>query len=101
MPSKKTQRHLLYRNMIRAEEHEISIRDGKFFIDKSPANCYTFHSNGYFVLGDNRGNSFDSRHWGFVPEELVVGRVVMVYFLRDAARRSIRWERTGKIIEKN
>jgi signal peptidase I len=51
------------------------------------------------VLGDNRGNSLDSRYWGFVPEELVVGRAVMVYFSRDAARRSIRWDRIGKKVE--
>ena len=86
----------LYRNMIRAEEHEVSCLDTVFYIDGNATKGYTFRSNGYFVLGDNRGNSFDSRHWGFVPDELIVGRVVMVVFSRDAARKRIRLERTGK-----
>jgi len=89
----------LYRNMIHAEGHELSCLNGVSCIDQKPATQYTFRSNGYFVLGDNRGNSLDSRYWGFVSEELVVGRVIMVYFSWDAARRSVRWERTGKIIE--
>ena len=89
----------LYRNVIQFEGREASCKEGIFYIDEQPATEYTFRTNGYFVLGDNRGNSLDSRHWGFVSEELVVGRVVMVYFSRDAARRSIRWERTGRRIE--
>jgi signal peptidase I len=89
----------LYRNVIRLDGHEVSCRDGIFYIDKNPATDYTFRTNSYFVLGDNRGNSLDSRYWGFVPEELVVGRAVMVYFSRDADRRSIRWERIGRRIE--
>ena len=89
----------LYRNVIRIEGREASCRDGMMYIDQKPATEYTFSSNGYFVLGDNRGNSLDSRYWGFVSEELVVGRVVMVYFSRDAVRRSIRWDRIGKTVE--
>ena len=89
----------LYRTMIQAEGREVSCRDGVFYIDDSPATHYTFRSNGYFVLGDNRGNSLDSRYWGFVPENLVVGKVVMVYFSRDYRRREIRWERIGQKIE--
>ena len=89
----------LYRNMIHAEGHEISCLNGVFYINEKPATEYTFRSNGYFVLGDNRGNSLDSRYWGFVSEELVVGKVMLVYFSCDAARRSVRWERIGRRIE--
>jgi len=89
----------LYRNMIRSEGREVSCKNGAFFIDQKPATDYTFRSDGYFVLGDNRGNSLDSRYWGFVPEELVVGKALMVYFSRDVARRNIRWDRIGKMIE--
>ena len=52
----------LYKNMIRSEGHEVSCTNGHFFIDAKPAINYTFHTDGYFVLGDNRGNSLDSRH---------------------------------------
>ena len=77
----------LYRYAVRSEGSDVEA----FY----PAAEYTFLTDSYFVLGDNRGNSLDSRHWGFVSEDLIVGRVVMVYFSRDAARRRIRWERIG------
>ncbi len=79
----------LYRQVFQLEGHE------------SPQvnSSYIFSTDGYFVLGDNRGNSLDSRYWGFVPGELVVGKVRMVYFSRDAVRRSIRWERIGLMIQ--
>jgi len=89
----------LYRNMIRAEGSEISCKHGFFFINQKQSKDYMFRSDGYFVLGDNRGNSLDSRYWGFVPEELVVGKALMVYFSLDAARSNIRWDRIGKMIE--
>jgi len=89
----------LYRYMIQAEGHEVSCRDGVFYIDNQTVKDYTFCNNGYFVLGDNRGNSSDSRYWGTVPEEMIVGKALMVYFSRDENRRSIRWERIGRMIE--
>lgn len=61
--------------------------------------------NNYFVLGDNRDNSWDSRYWGFVPDSLVKGRPLVVYysFEHDTARRApwltnIRWSRLGERI---
>jgi len=89
----------MYRYMIKAEGHEISINNGVFYIDDIPANEYTFSSNGYFVMGDNRGNSLDSRHWGFVHEELVVGKPILAFFSRDVNQQNVRWDRIGKKIE--
>jgi signal peptidase I len=57
----------------------------------------------YFVLGDNRDNSLDSRYWGFVPDSLVRGRPMLVYYSyapdsadRLAWLRSVRWSRLGE-----
>jgi signal peptidase I len=59
----------------------------------------------YFVLGDNRDNSYDSRYWGFVPDSLVKGQPLIVYYSyeRDVAHRfpwltNIRWARLGERI---
>jgi len=89
----------LYFNTIQFEGEKISCKDNIFYIGKNQATDYTFNTNSYFVLGDNRGNSLDSRHFGFVSEELIVGKVLMVYFSRDVNRRSIRWERVGLIVK--
>jgi signal peptidase I len=57
--------------------------DGTFMIDGQPATHYTFEQDYYWVMGDNRDNSEDSRFWGFVPMDHVVGKALMVYFSWD------------------
>jgi signal peptidase I len=49
-----------------------------------------------FVLGDNRGDARDSRYWGFLPTEDVVGRVNLVYFSQDPRTGAVRWDRIGR-----
>jgi len=88
----------LYRNIIQFEGHEISRRDSVIYIDGHGVAAYTFDTNSYFVLGDNRGNSFDSRYWGFVAQELIVGKAILVYFSKDAGLKQIRWNRLFKKI---
>jgi len=53
-------------------------------------------SDALFVLGDNRGNSRDSRSWGFLPIQNVVGRVNLIYFSLEPASGAIRWDRIGQ-----
>ncbi len=55
--------------------------------------------NNYFVLGDNRDNSADSRSWGFVPEENIVGRSAFIYFSWNRSQKKVRWSRIGKVVE--
>ena len=69
-----------------------------FKIDGRPTNSYTFRRDYYFVLGDNRYNSMDSRSWGFVPEDHIIGRVFMIAWSNEYNgynEGDIRWNRIG------
>ncbi|MDE7388804.1 MAG: S26 family signal peptidase, partial [Muribaculaceae bacterium] len=81
------------------EGHSAEWRDGQAYIDGVPADEYTFTMDYYFMMGDNRHLSADSRFWGFVPEDHVVGRPVMVLVSFDGDRSfpfNIRWNRIFK-----
>ena len=101
VPSKGLTIHLdstnveLYRHMITFEGYNVHRQDSIIYIDGTPTNTYTFATDGYFVLGDNRGNSSDSRYWGFVAQQLIVGKPVLVYFSKDKEAKRIRWNRIG------
>ncbi len=57
---------------------------------------YEFKMDYYWMMGDNRHNSADSRYWGFVPEDHIVGRPVFIWLSLDKDKHSIRWERLGR-----
>lgn len=93
---------------IKREGHDISYDGMKFFIDGNPSKFYIVERNYCFAMGDNRDRSADSRYWGFVPYENVVGTPMIVYMSWDTniplynlieKIKSIRWNRIGKIIQ--
>ena len=85
------------------ESHKnVEIRDGALFIDGQKVDNYTFKQNYYFMMGDNRHDSLDSRFWGFVPEDHVVGKAWFLWLSLDKYEsmfNKIRWSRFFKSIE--
>lgn len=85
------------------ENHDLSVENGVIYIDGKAADSYTFEMNYYFMMGDNRHNSADSRYWGFVPEDHIVGRASFVWLSLDKERSlfngKIRFDRMFRKIK--
>jgi signal peptidase I len=89
--------------VIRLYDHnkDVKIEEGKLTIDGTELTEYTFHQNYYFMMGDNRHNSLDSRYWGFVPEDHIVGKGFFIWLSIDKYGTfldKIRWNRFFKLI---
>jgi signal peptidase I len=94
----------LYGNTIVLYDHndDAKIENKKLYIDGKEVTSYTFKQNYYFMMGDNRQNSLDSRFWGFVPEDHIVGKAFFIWLSLDRNRsffNKIRWSRFFNLIE--
>jgi signal peptidase I len=78
------------------EKNDFQQKDGKFFLNGKEVTSYTFKMDYYWMMGDNRHGSQDSRFWGFVPEDRIVGKAWMIWFSWDGGPR---WKRLFKIVK--
>ena len=85
------------------EGNDLQVRDGKIYINGKESTEYTFTMDYYWMQGDNRHNSLDSRFWGFVPEDHIVGKPILIWLSLDKDRGwldgKIRWDRLFRMVE--
>ncbi|NJX16640.1 signal peptidase I [Tamlana crocina] len=90
--------YLLYKQTInKFEKGNLKHNEGKFYVNGKTATTYTFKKNYYFMMGDNRKASSDSRVWGFLPEENIIGKVQCVLF--SNYKNKFQWNRLLKSID--
>ncbi|MBC7874408.1 MAG: signal peptidase I [Ferruginibacter sp.] len=86
----------IYERAIRVyEKNDFQMRDGKFYLNGKEVTEYTFKMDYYWMMGDHRHQSQDSRFWGFVPEDRIVGKAWMIWFSWDGGPR---WKRFFRIV---
>jgi signal peptidase I len=94
-----TQTLPLYRRIIKNyEENDLTVKSGDIYINGEIATSYTFKMDYYWMMGDNRHNSQDSRFWGFVPENHIVGKAVFVWLSWDSQQGGLRWDRLFTLV---
>ena len=89
----------LYGNLMKWEQKQrLTINKNKVYLDGKPIHTYRFNKNYYFMGGDNVINSQDSRYWGMLPEEFIVGKAWVVWKSIDMDSKKINWQRILKRI---
>jgi signal peptidase I len=85
------------------EDNDLQVTDdGRILINGKETNEYTFKMDYYWMQGDNRHNSADSRYWGFVPEDHIVGKPIVIWLSMDPDRGglgAIRWNRLFRLVD--
>ena len=89
--------YAVYERVIRVyERNSFEMKNGQFLLNGQPVSSYTFKMNYYWMMGDNRQGSQDSRYWGFVPEDRIVGKAWLIWFSWESGPRWNRLFRTVK-----
>jgi signal peptidase I len=95
--------YLLYQHILqKSEKLDIEMKGDVVYIGQQKTETYTFQHNYYFMMGDNRHNSSDSRYWGFVPEESIVGKASIIFWSWGNEKEGwfkLRWNRLFKMIK--
>ena len=95
----------LYERAIKVyENNDLSVKNGAIYINGEKSESYTFKLDYYWMMGDNRQNSADSRFWGPVPEDHIVGRPVFIWLSLDKDKNfgqfgKIRWDRMFRSVK--
>ena len=93
----------IYERPIRVYEgNNLQVKNGRIFINGKQTNRYTFKMDYYWMMGDNRHNSADSRYWGFVPEDHIVGKPIFIWWSHNVDHpgfSGIRWHRLFSFVD--
>ena len=90
----------LYKNLIEYEtDKTLSVHDGSVFLGTERIHDYTFLLNYYFMAGDYIFDSQDSRYWGLLPEDCIIGKAILVWRSADPGNHKTRWKRFFKKIQ--
>ncbi|WP_311435515.1 signal peptidase I [Hoylesella timonensis] len=93
----------IYERPIRVYEgNQLEVKNNQIYINGKLAHHYTFKLDYYWMMGDNRHNSADSRYWGFVPEDHIVGKPIFIWWSSDPDRKGfkgIRWNRLFRLVD--
>jgi len=88
-----------WHSLIEREGHRVTTgSSGEILLDGTPVTSYRVKRRHYFVAGDNRTNSYDSRFWGLLPETAVLGKAILIYWSWDDRLSAVRWGRVGAIV---
>lgn len=94
------QNFILYKELIEWEQKEkLLYRNDSIFLKNSHLKGYKFTKSYYFMAGDNSNNSKDSRYWGLLPEEYIVGKAWIIWKSKDPFTKEIRWKRIFRLIK--
>jgi len=86
--------YVLYKNLIEYEtDQQLTVRDGAVYLDDETIGIYTFRLNYYFMAGDYIFDSRDSRYWGLLPEDCIIGKALFVWRSTDVWTGKVRWNR--------